>query len=159
MSVSNIPESGNFIQSSDKSQSSTVKIEQLSDQRIALKNSNAIEGSVTASNPNFAFNAEEKNVAELAISENSEIISEQLKAVNDILSLQSKSLVFEFDDINDPPIIKVVDSESGDIIREIPPKEIREIAQALTDIADILKGEDGLLSNRRSSGILIDEKL
>ncbi len=159
MSVSNIPESGNFIQSSDKSQSSTVKIEQLSDQGIALKNSNAIEGSVTASNPNFAFNAEEKNVAELAISENTEIISEQLKAVNDILSLQSKSLVFEFDDINDPPIIKVVDSESGDIIREIPPKEIREIAQALTDIADILKGEDGLLSNRRSSGILIDEKL
>lgn len=159
MSVSNIPESGNFIQSSDKSQSSTVKIEQLSDQGIALKNSNAIEGSVTASNPNFAFNAEERNVAELTISENTEIISEQLKAVNDILSLQSKSLVFEFDDINDPPIIKVVDSESGDIIREIPPKEIREIAQALTDIADILKGEDGLLSNRRSSGILIDEKL
>ncbi len=159
MSVSNIPESGNFIQSSDKSQSSTVKIEQLSDQGIALKNSNVIEGSVTASNPNFAFNAEEKDVAELAISENTEIISEQLKAVNDILSLQSKSLVFEFDDINDPPIIKVVDSESGDIIREIPPKEIREIAQALTDIADILKGEDGLLSNRRSSGILIDEKL
>ena len=44
-------------------------------------------------------------------------IVDKLKTVNDQLSFKSTSLVFEFDDANDPPIVKVVDKESGDVIR------------------------------------------
>ena len=74
------------------------------------------------------------------------------------MSFKSTSLVFEFDDANDPPIVKVVDKESGDVIREIPPQELREIAKALTEIADNINRTDTKKSNTLSSGIFIDER-
>ena len=85
-------------------------------------------------------------------------IVDKLKTVNDQLSFKSTSLVFEFDDANDPPIVKVVDKESGDVIREIPPQELREIAKALTEIADNINRTDTKKSNTLSSGIFIDER-
>ncbi|MFC4656949.1 flagellar protein FlaG [Rheinheimera marina] len=70
--------------------------------------------------------------------------------VNQKLLVKSTNLVFEFDDVQDPPIVKVVDKHNGDVIREIPSKELREIAKALNSIADNLNG---------SAGILVDEQL
>lgn len=88
-----------------------------------------------------------------------EVILEKLKQINEQFPLKSTSLIFEFDDANDPPVVKVVDKESGDVIREIPPKELREIAQALSDIADNLNGDTNSQQGKRSSGILINERL
>ncbi|AWL11619.1 hypothetical protein HMF8227_01138 [Saliniradius amylolyticus] len=82
-------------------------------------------------------------------SDDKESVIEQLTSLNEQFPLKSTSLVFEFDDANDPPVVKVVDKDSGEVIREIPPKELREIAQALSEIADNLN---------RGSGILFDEK-
>lgn len=85
-------------------------------------------------------------------------IDDKLKIVNEQLSFKSTSLVFEFDDANDPPIVKVIDKESGDVIREIPPKDLREIAKALTEIADNINENDLKKPNKLSSGIFIDER-
>ena len=85
-------------------------------------------------------------------------IEDKLQVVNNQLSLKSTSLVFEFDDISEPPIVKVIDKESGDVIREIPPKELREIAKALTDIADNMSISAGVEQGEQSSGIFIDER-
>jgi flagellar protein FlaG len=85
-------------------------------------------------------------------------IEDKLQVVNNQLSLKSTSLVFEFDDTSEPPIVKVIDKESGDVIREIPPKELREIAKALTDIADNMSISGGVEQGKQSSGIFIDER-
>ena len=85
-------------------------------------------------------------------------IEDKLQVVNNQLSLKSTSLVFEFDDISEPPIVKVIDKESGDVIREIPPKELREIAKALTDIADNMSISGGVEQGKQSPGIFIDER-
>ena len=85
-------------------------------------------------------------------------IEDKLQVVNNQLSLKSTSLVFEFDDTSEPPIVKVIDKESGDVIREIPPKELREIAKALTDIADNMSISGGVEQGKQSSGIFIDEQ-
>lgn len=85
-------------------------------------------------------------------------IEDKLQVVNNQLSLKSTSLVFEFDDTSEPPIVKVIDKESGDVIREIPPKELREIAKALTDIADNMNRSGGVEQGKQSSGIFIDER-
>jgi flagellar protein FlaG len=85
-------------------------------------------------------------------------IDDKLLVVNNQLSLKSTSLVFEFDDTSEPPIVKVIDKESGDVIREIPPKELREIAKALTDIADNMNRSGGVEQGKQSSGIFIDER-
>ena len=102
-----------------------------------------------------AKKAEEENSS---ISFIDSIIEDKLQVVNNQLSLKSTSLVFEFDDISEPPIVKVIDKESGDVIREIPPKELREIAKALTDIADNMNRSGGVEQGKQSSGIFIDER-
>lgn len=99
--------------------------------------------------------AEEENSS---ISDIDSTIEDKLQLVNKQLSLKSTSLVFEFDDISEPPIVKVIDKESGDVIREIPPKELREIAKALTDIADNMSISGGVEQGKQSSGIFIDER-
>ncbi len=86
-------------------------------------------------------------------------IVDKLNLVNEHLSLKSTSLVFEFDDTSEPPIVKVVDKESGDVIREIPPKKLREIAKALTEIADNMNSSEGVEQVKQPSGIFIDERL
>ena len=109
-------------------------------------------------------NAEKSEPVKKAEEENSSIsfidstIEDKLQVVNNQLSLKSTSLVFEFDDISEPPIVKVIDKESGDVIREIPPKELREIAKALTDIADNMNRSGGVEQGKQSSGIFIDER-
>lgn len=92
----------------------------------------------------------------------SQAILERLSTINEQFPLKATSLIFEFDDANDPPIIKVVDKESGDVIRELPPKELREIAKALSDIADSLKEQAHNLHEEQethASGIFINERL
>lgn len=107
---------------------------------------------------------EKNEPAKKAEEENSSIsfidstIEDKLQVVNNQLSLKSTSLVFEFDDTSEPPIVKVIDKESGDVIREIPPKELREIAKALTDIADNMSISGGVEQGKQSSGIFIDER-
>ena len=109
-------------------------------------------------------NAEKSEPVKKAEEENSSIsfidstIEDKLQVVNNQLSLKSTSLVFEFDDISEPPIVKVIDKESGDVIREIPPKELREIAKALPDIADNMSISGGVEQGKQSSGIFIDER-
>lgn len=73
-------------------------------------------------------------------------LQESLNKVNEFLSVQSTSLSFEFDEKGDPPIIKVIDQGSEEVIREIPSKEFREVAKALEELADKLDNK-GVLVN------------
>lgn len=76
-------------------------------------------------------------------------VFEAVDTVNQMLMVKSTNLVFEFYDKSDPPVVKVVDKENGDIIREIPSKELREIAKALNNIADNMGSGAGLLFNEK----------
>tara|TARA_B100000700_G_C15062696_1_gene866955 strand:- start:13542 stop:13988 length:447 start_codon:yes stop_codon:yes gene_type:complete len=67
-----------------------------------------------------------------------EEIKESLEKLNEFIPIRSTNLIFEFDELGDPPIIKVVDRDSEEVIREIPPREFRDIAKALEEFADKL---------------------
>ncbi|WP_334018931.1 flagellar protein FlaG [Alteromonas sp. S015] len=159
MSVTNVSESSSYsaplketprtLDAGNNSQGSEAKIS-----TQVLTQTTSAESQKQAEKPGL----ETGDVVETSTIDNQTIVK-QLEAVNEQLSLQSKNLVFEFDDINDPPIVKVVDSESGEIIREIPSKELRKIAQVLNDIADNINGKPGNVSNQFSSGILINAEL
>ena len=77
-------------------------------------------------------------------------VNNAIDIINQKVMLKSTNLIFEFDDLGDPPIVKVVDKDNGEVIREVPPKEMQEIAKAMSDIAD---------SIGNSSGILFDSKI
>lgn len=74
-------------------------------------------------------------------------VKENLAKLNEYIPVASTNLIFEFDELGEPPIIKVLDKESEEVIREIPTKEFREVAKALEEFADKLTNK-GLLLNK-----------
>ena len=74
-------------------------------------------------------------------------VKENLEKLSDFIPVTATNLIFEFDELGDPPIIKVLDKQSNEVIREIPTKEFREVAKALEEFADKLTNK-GLLFNK-----------
>lgn len=74
-------------------------------------------------------------------------VKENLEKLNEFIPVTATSLIFEFDELGEPPIIKVLDKESNEVIREIPTEEFREVAKALDEFADKLINK-GLLFNK-----------
>ncbi|MCO7198995.1 flagellar protein FlaG [Pseudoalteromonas sp. OANN1] len=68
-------------------------------------------------------------------------VKASLDKLNEIIPVTSTNLSFEFDESGDPPFIRVIDKDSDEVIREIPSEDIREIAKALDDFADTIKGK------------------
>ena len=79
--------------------------------------------------------------------ENKEEVEQSLEVINELLPLKNTNLIFEFDDIAEPPIVKVVDKNTEEIIREIPPKNLRKITQALNDMADSITKTGALFNS------------
>jgi flagellar protein FlaG len=77
---------------------------------------------------------------------NNERIRESLESLNQFIPLVNTNLVFEFDDLNEPPIIKVIDKESKELIREIPSRDLDKVAKAFGDMVDTLN-KSGALFN------------
>lgn len=77
-----------------------------------------------------------------------EEVERTLDTINQLIPLKNTNLVFEFDEINEPPIVKVVDKDTDEVIREIPPQNIRKIAQALNDMADSLDKSGALFNSK-----------
>ncbi len=76
-----------------------------------------------------------------------EEVKENLEKLNNYIPVTLTNLVFEFDEDGEPPIIKVFDKQSEEVIREIPTEEFREVAKALEEFADKLINK-GLLFNK-----------
>lgn len=74
-------------------------------------------------------------------------VKDNLEKLSDFIPVTATNLIFEFDELGDPPIIKVLDKQSNEVIREIPTKEFREVAKALDEFADKLTNK-GLLFNK-----------
>ncbi|MEJ6473053.1 flagellar protein FlaG [Pseudoalteromonas piscicida] len=74
-------------------------------------------------------------------------VKENLEKLNSYIPVTATNIVFEFDEEGDPPVIKVLDKEGEEVIREIPTEEFREVAKALEEFADKLSSK-GLLFNR-----------
>lgn len=75
-------------------------------------------------------------------------IADVIEFLNSEMPMVKTSLVFEFDELNEPPIVKVIDKDNGETIREIPPKYLKEVTSSLQDVAN----------NLSNSGILFDKK-
>lgn len=74
-------------------------------------------------------------------------VKSNLEKLNEYLPVTSTNLVFEFDESGEPPVIKVLDKKSEEVIREIPSEEFREVAKALDEFADKLISK-GLLFDK-----------
>ncbi|GLX83124.1 flagellar protein FlaG [Thalassotalea eurytherma] len=73
---------------------------------------------------------------------------ESIEQINADFPIKETSLVFEFDELNEPPIVKVVDKENGETIREIPPKYFSDVSSVLKDVSERLTNGGFLLDKQ-----------
>lgn len=64
--------------------------------------------------------------------------------------LQSRSLEFSVGDYKGSTVVKVIDKESRDVIRQIPSEEFIKMAQRIDHISDEMK---------KASGVLLDKQV
>jgi flagellar protein FlaG len=114
--------------------------------QVPLKQENKTSGSEVAESKTIAFEKPPESNLQTNKDELIEEVKANLEKLNQFLPIKSTNLVFEFDEAGDPPIIKVYDRESEEVIREIPTEEFREVAKALDEFADKLTNK-GLLFN------------
>ena len=73
-------------------------------------------------------------------------IRDTLEQINKVIPITNTRLVFEFDELGDPPIIKVIDKTNNELIREIPSQDLVKVAQAFSEMADNLTKAGGLIN-------------
>jgi len=89
---------------------------------------------------------QEKDVQEQSFDRDALI--ESIEQINAEFPIKETSLVFEFDELNEPPIVKVVDKENGETIREIPPKYFSDVSSVLKDVSERLTNGGFLLDKQ-----------
>ncbi|KIF83817.1 flagellar protein FlaG [Noviherbaspirillum autotrophicum] len=65
-------------------------------------------------------------------------VNDAVKQINDTLKKLSQDLEFTLDEDSDRPVVKVVDQQTKEVIRQIPTQEALEIAKALDRVQGLL---------------------
>ena len=91
--------------------------------------------------------------AELADKELSEKqdanIDVALQEVEDFLQVQNRNLAFSVDDETKRAVVTVTDSQSGDVIRQIPSEEVLQLAERIKDLQQDIGNRVGVLINNQ----------
>lgn len=86
----------------------------------------------------------EKDVAAVSFDNNQ--IRQTLEQINKVIPITNTRLVFEFDELGDPPVIKVIDKTSNELIRQIPSQDLVKVAKAFSEMADNLTKAGALVN-------------
>lgn len=74
-----------------------------------------------------------------------ESVAEQVEQMNQSTAIRNTSLQFVFDEKGDPPIVKVIDKDNGETIRQIPSELVVKLSKALEEMADTNESRMGFL--------------
>lgn len=89
---------------------------------------------------------EQENQPGSAVSFDNNQIRQTLEQINKVIPIANTKLVFEFDELGDPPVIKVIDKTSNELIREIPSQDLIKVAKAFSEMADNLTKAGALIN-------------
>jgi flagellar protein FlaG len=97
----------------------------------------SINPAVKANQAEFVSSAGQEEKQEKS---ESEVVSQAVSDINDYVQTVNRSLEFTVDDELGETIIKVIDRETEEVVRQIPSKEVVELARHLKEIQDQLPG-------------------
>lgn len=80
----------------------------------------------------------QKLSAEKTVEEKREQVDEAVGKINDVIQVVDRNLEFTVDKETDMTVVKVIDSESKEVIRQIPSEEVIQIAKALDKLQGLL---------------------
>lgn len=65
-----------------------------------------------------------------------ESIAATVEEMNQSSTIRNTSLQFVFDEKGEPPVVKVIDTENGEMIRQIPSELVVKLSKAIEEMAD-----------------------
>ena len=77
---------------------------------------------------------------------NREALEDAIASMQEYVQVAKRELEFQVDDSTGRTLVRVIDSESGDVIRQLPPEAVIAAADALADFA----------TERSVNGLLLD---
>jgi len=76
-------------------------------------------------------------------------LGEAVESINQFVNAQMRTLNFSVDENSGKPVVKVVDFDTKDVIRQIPGEEVLKMASAIKRLQDDLGSATGLLINSK----------
>lgn len=111
----------------------TALTNQVNVRPASSKGADVTQARVNGENLSQAPEKETKVQAEVSQEKISESLEAAVASINDFVQLIQRDLHFSVDEELDKTIIKVVDSHSGELIRQIPEDVFLELARKLKD--------------------------
>lgn len=75
----------------------------------------------------------------------SESIADTVEEMNQSSTIRNTSLQFVFDEKGEPPVVKVIDTDNGEMIRQIPSELVVKLSKAIEEMADNENSRMGFL--------------
>lgn len=72
-------------------------------------------------------------------------VADVVEEMNQSGAIRNTSLQFVIEERGDPPVVKVVDTDSGEMIRQIPSELVVKLSKAIEEMADKENGRTGFL--------------
>lgn len=80
---------------------------------------------------------------------NAEQLGEAVKSINEFVSAEMRTLNFSIDENSGKAVVKVIDFETKDVIRQIPGDEVLRMASAIKRLQEDLGSATGLLIDNK----------
>ncbi|ABG41590.1 flagellar protein FlaG protein [Paraglaciecola sp. T6c] len=77
-------------------------------------------------------------------------LDEALLEVNEFVQTRNKQLNFSVDEDSGKQVVKVTDSESGDVIRQIPTEEVLSLSRRIQDLQMDVGSAVGMFFNKQA---------
>lgn len=106
----------------------------------AAKNVNEVEANIPAQPGNNVDSASRLELAEKQREQLKEKINEAIPKVRELLQRNQRSLDFKVAEEDNRVIITVIDKETDEVIRQIPPEDVLLIAESIDQGLDSWKG-------------------
>lgn len=114
---------------------SSAQVVDINSQRLAASVA-SLNRSTTADNADAAKKADTKNQQDKTIDLNA--AKDAAHQVNKVLKQIDRNLQFTVDDDTGTSIVKVIDTQSKEVIRQIPTQEVLEMSKALDKLQGLL---------------------
>lgn len=115
-------------------------------EQAKVSNSDTLQGNAQQAK-DFSFSAETE-IQETDFSNDD--IESAVSQINEFVQSSSRQLNFSIDDGSNKQVVKVTDSESGEIIRQIPSAEVLKLSERLQELQTDVGAAVGLLFNKQA---------
>ncbi|QYZ65530.1 MAG: flagellar protein FlaG [Gammaproteobacteria bacterium (ex Lamellibrachia satsuma)] len=115
-----------------------------------------VVGSIPGNEP-AAATLQPKAVEERSAAVSSEVLKGAVSQMQDFAQVLQRELQFDLDEDSGKTVVRVMDRQSGDLIRQIPSEEVLALAKHMQEAIDVASAKvDGKAGREQSVGLLME---